>query len=214
MSPGRTEAFSDGVFSIAATLLVLDLKVPAANGDLLSALAHMWPAYASYAVSFLTIGIIWMNHHVIFAHLRHVDRPLQVLNLLLLLMVALIPFPTSILATYLESGHDQAAAGAIYGIVMTGMGVSFGSLWMYVLHHDAVRTTTIPAARKRALLLRFAVGAPIYAAGIGLAFVSAKLSLLIYAALAVYYLLEPVPAEIGDPRSHLERKPAEEPTAP
>lgn len=204
MSPARTEAFSDGVFSIAATLLVLDLKVPVANGALLPALAHLWPAYASYAVSFLTIGIIWMNHHAIFAHLRRVDRPLQALNLLLLLIVAVIPFPTSILATYLESGHDQAAAGAIYGLVMTGMGLSFGSLWMYVLRHDALRTTTIPAARKRALLLRFAVGSPIYAAGIGLAFVSAKLSLLIYAALAVYYLLEPLPAEIGDPRGHLD----------
>jgi uncharacterized membrane protein len=67
VTPSRTEAFSDGVFSIAATLLVLDLKVPAANGDLLSALTHLWPAYASYAVSFLTIGIIWMNHHTIFA---------------------------------------------------------------------------------------------------------------------------------------------------
>ena len=205
MTPGRTEAFSDGVFSIAATLLVLDLKVPAANGDLLSALAHLWPAYASYAVSFVTIGIIWMNHHTIFAHLRRVDRPLQVLNLVLLLLVALIPFPTSILATYLESGHDQAAAGAIYGLVMTGMGVSFGSLWMYVLGHDALRTTTIPVARKRALLLRFAVGTPIYATGIALAFVSAKLSLLIYAALAVYYLIEPLPAEIGDPGGHLEQ---------
>jgi uncharacterized membrane protein len=198
MSPARTEAFSDGVFSIAATLLVLDLRVPAANGDLLPALAHLWPAYASYAVSFLTIGIIWMNHHTIFAHLRRVDRPLQVLNLLLLLVVALIPFPTSILATYLESGHDQAAAGAVYGVVMTAMGVSFGSLWMYVLRHDALRTTTISVARKRELLLRFAVGSPIYAAGIGLAFVSAKLSLLIYAALAIYYLVEPVPADIGD----------------
>jgi uncharacterized membrane protein len=201
VSPARTEAFSDGVFSIAATLLVLDLKVPAANGDLLAALAHLWPAYASYAVSFLTIGIIWMNHHTIFAHLRRVDRPLQVLNLLLLLVVALIPFPTSILATYLESGHDQAAAGAIYGLVMTAMGLSFGSLWMYVLRLDALRTTTISAERKRALLLRFAVGTPIYAAGIGLAFVSAKLSLLIYAALAIYYLVEPLPAEIGDLRS-------------
>ena len=200
MSPARTEAFSDGVFSIAATLLVLDLKVPAANGDLLSALAHLWPAYASYAVSFLTIGIIWMNHHTIFAHLHRVDRPLQVLNLLLLLCVALIPFPTSILATYLESGHDQAAAGAIYGLVMTAMGLSFGSLWMYVLRLDALRTTKFSVAQKRALLLRFAVGTPIYAAGIGLAFISAKLSLLIYAALAIYYLVEPLPAEIPDLR--------------
>jgi TMEM175 potassium channel family protein len=194
MSPARTEAFSDGVFSIAATLLVLDLKVPETTGGLLPALVHAWPAYASYAVSFITIGIIWLNHHAIFHHLRRVDRTLQVLNLLLLMTVALIPFPTAILAKYLESGHDQAVAGAIYGVTMTAMGASFGSLWTYVLWNDRLRASAIAPARKRSLLVRFAVGTPIYAAGIGVAFVSAKLSLLIYALLAVYYLYAPVPS--------------------
>src|SRR5215813_3091868 len=103
MTPARTEAFSDGVFSIAATLLVLDLKVPTARGDLLSQLLRAWPSYASYVVSFMTIGIIWINHHVIFGQLRRIDRTLQVLNLALLLTVALTPFPTAILGAYLEA---------------------------------------------------------------------------------------------------------------
>ncbi len=194
MSPGRTEAFSDGVFSIAATLLVLDLKVPAAHGDLLAQLARQWPAYASYIVSFLTIGIIWINHHVIFAQLRSVNRTLLVLNLLLLLTVALTPFPTAIVADYLDAGHDEAVAGAVYGLAMTAMGVTFGTLWMYVLRKDALRTSAIAPERKRVLLLRFAVGAPIYAGAMAVALVSAKASLLIYAALAVYYLIEPIPS--------------------
>jgi uncharacterized membrane protein len=202
MSPGRTEAFSDGVFSIAATLLVLDLKVPPANGHLLSALIDAWPAYASYAVSFLTIGIIWINHYTIFGHLHRIDRPLLVLNLLLLLFVALIPFPTAVLAAYLQAGRDQAVAGAVYGLAMTLMGVSFGSLWMYVLRNDALRTSVIPPAQKRVLLIRFAGGAPLYAAGIGLAFLDAKISLLLYAVLAVYYLVQPIPPHLVNRDRH------------
>src|SRR5262249_25671043 len=138
MTPARTEAFSDGVFSIAATLLVLDLKVPTARGDLLSQLLRAWPSYASYVVSFMTIGIIWINHHTIFGHLRHVDRTLQVLNLVLLLTVALTPFPTAVLGAYLEAGHDEAVAGAVYGLAMTAMGASFGTLWAYALWHDSL----------------------------------------------------------------------------
>jgi uncharacterized membrane protein len=196
MSPSRTEAFSDGVFSIAATLLVLDLRVPDANGHLFSALVSAWPSYASYAVSFLTIGIIWINHHTIFGQLHRIDRPLLVLNLLLLLFVALIPFPTAVLAAYLEAGHDQAVAGALYGLAMTLMGASFGSLWLYILHEDALRTSVIAPAKKRVLLIRFAAGTPAYAAGIGLAFLNAKISLLLYAVLAVYYLVQPIPLHL------------------
>ena len=193
MKPSRTEAFSDGVFAIAATLLVLDVHVPVANGTLLSAVLDAWPAYASYAVSFITIGIIWINHHAIFDQLRQVDRVLLVLNLLLLLFVALIPFPTTLLATYLQAGHDEAVAGATYGVAMTLMGLAFGTLWAYVLWSDGLHSVKIDPARKRRLLLRFAAGSPVYAAGIVVALVNAKISLLIYAALAIYYLWAPIP---------------------
>ncbi|HEX4627334.1 MAG TPA: TMEM175 family protein [Gemmatimonadales bacterium] len=197
MRPSRAEAFSDGVFAIAATLLVLELRVPAAHGDLLSALVHAWPSYASYGVSFLTIGIIWINHHAIFDQLHRVDRPLLVLNLLLLLLVGLIPFPTALMATYLTAGHDEAVAGATYGLTMTTMGVVFGTLWAYVLRTDRLRTTPLDRARKRRLFLRFAAGSPAYAVGMGVAFWNARLSLLLYAALAVYYLLAPIPIDGG-----------------
>jgi hypothetical protein len=106
----RIEAFSDGVFAIAATLLVLDLRLPgpgAAGHSVTYQLLHAWPQYFAYAVSFLTIGIMWMNHHTALAHVRRVDRPLLVLNLLLLMGVVAIPFPTALVAEHL---HDSGAA--------------------------------------------------------------------------------------------------------
>src|ERR1041385_8087175 len=97
MSTGRLEAFSDGVFSIAATLLVLELHVPDIGSGLGQALLAQWPSYLTYVTSFATIGIIWVNHHSLFEHVRQVDRPLLFLNLLLLITGSLIPFPTSLL---------------------------------------------------------------------------------------------------------------------
>ena len=106
MESRRAEAFSDGVFAIAITLLVLDLRLPGAGPEhhtLIYQLLHDWPQYFAYVVSFLTIGIMWMNHHTIFAHITRVDRPLLVINLLLLMAVVAIPFPTSLVAEHLQT---------------------------------------------------------------------------------------------------------------
>src|SRR6476660_4703305 len=105
MSTERTETFSDGVFAIAITLLVLQIGVPKpGSGSLARALGEQWPAYASYLVSFFTIGIIWINHHAVFASLERSDRGLLLLNLLLLAWVALIPWPTDLIAEYMREG--------------------------------------------------------------------------------------------------------------
>jgi uncharacterized membrane protein len=114
-SSRRLEAFSDGVFAIAITLLVLDLAVPprehAPDGEsLASALGHQWPSYFAYLVSFLVIGIIWVNHHAVFDRVRLVDRPVMFVNLALLLVVSAIPFPTHLLAEYLTAGSDSHVA--------------------------------------------------------------------------------------------------------
>jgi uncharacterized membrane protein len=93
-SKARVEAFSDGVFAIAATLLVLDLAVPRPGGGLLGGLLGQWPQYAAYTTSFITIGIIWVNHHAVIERLARVDRGFMFVNLVLLMFVALIPFPT------------------------------------------------------------------------------------------------------------------------
>jgi uncharacterized membrane protein len=112
VSSARLEAFSDGVLAIAATLLVLELHVPDAGQDLGAALLAQWPSYAAYAVSFATIGIIWVNHHALFVHVRQVDRTLLFLNLLLLMVVSLIPFPTAILGRFVGAERPpQSTAG-------------------------------------------------------------------------------------------------------
>src|SRR4051794_26548795 len=120
MGTGRLEAFSDGVFAIAVTLLVLEIKVPdAAGDDLAHQLAEQWPSYASYVVSFFVIGVIWMNHHAVFSHLGRVDRPLMSINLVLLLWVALIPWPTHLLAEYMrQGGQGERTAALVYAGTM------------------------------------------------------------------------------------------------
>src|ERR1700674_4193071 len=131
-SKARAEAFSDGIFAIAATLLVLDLGVPRLEPTLLDGFLHEWPAYAAYATSFLTIGIIWVNHHAVLERLERVDRGLLFLNVVFLLFVALIPFPTKVLAHYLQAGGDYAhVAAAAYGVAMILMVITFSILNYY-----------------------------------------------------------------------------------
>jgi len=184
-SPARTEAFSDGVLAVAITLLVLDLKVPLVESDLLAALLRGWLPAAAFAVSFATIGIIWVNHHGVFDRLVRVDRTLLYLNLALLMTVVLIPFSTALLADYLDAGHDAGTAAAVYGLNMSAMGLAFGSIWRHATSRGLVAGVDRMAAR--AFMWRFAVGTPLYVLAVGAALVDARLSLFIYAALAVYY---------------------------
>ena len=194
MSTSRTEAFSDGVFAIAATLLVLELKVPQVEpGGLADALLENWPSYATYVVSFLVIGIIWVNHHAVMERIRKVDRPLLFLNLVFLMAVAVIPFPTALLADYLQAGHDERLAAAVYGGSMTLMGVTFGSIWAYaVLRGDLLHKGVDPVRARRSLWI-FAVGNPLYVLAIGASLLSATLALAIYALLAFFYLFDVLP---------------------
>ena len=194
MSTSRTEAFSDGVFAIAATLLVLELKVPEVEpGGLADALLENWPSYATYVVSFLVIGIIWVNHHAVMERIRKVNRPLLFLNLVFLMAVALIPFPTALLADYLQAGHDERLAAAIYGGSMTLMGATFGSIWAYaVLSNDLLHEGVDPVRARRSLWI-FAAGNPLYVLATGTALLSAKLALVIYALLAIFYMFEVLP---------------------
>jgi uncharacterized membrane protein len=200
MDSKRAEAFSDGVFAIAITLLVLDLRLPPANGHSLTwQLLHEWPAYFAYVVSFLTIGIMWMNHHTIMGHITRVDRPLLVVNLFLLMGVVAIPFPTAVVAEHLV--HSGGAAAAVtYGLVMIFISLGFAGLWVYVVTHEAeLGGQAHPEALRRSIpgfsggLLAYVAGTVIAAAGLPLP------ALILYGLLAVYYLFEhlPSPAAAG-----------------
>ena len=193
MISSRTEAFSDGVFAVAITLLVLNVDVPHSGaGPLQHALVSLWPSYATYVVSFTTIGIMWVNHHAIFKCIRFVDRPLQFINLFLLMVITFIPFPTSLLGRYVEADHDSGLAAATYGIVMFLMAIGFSSLWAYVVYHPELLSDGIDVRAARATLPRFASGVVVYAVCIGIAFVSAKLSLAVFAAIDAFYIFNQI----------------------
>jgi TMEM175 potassium channel family protein len=193
---GRLEAFSDGVFAVAITLLALNLAVtPPGPGQptLAAKLAEHWPAFAAYVVSFATIGIIWVNHHTLFKNISEIDRRLMFVNLLLLFFVVSIPFATSTFADYLRaSGGDAALAGAIYQGVFEGMSISFTLLFWWAIKRGHLKVALTPELARRATI-RFGIGNLGYIAGIGIAFISAPACLALNGLVAVYYIFEQTP---------------------
>jgi uncharacterized membrane protein len=198
MSTNRLEAFSDGVFAIAITLLVLDIHVPEpGSGDLGHELLAQWPSYAAYVISFITIGIIWINHHAAFSRLRAVDHSILILNLLLLLSVGVLPFTTSLMATYLKEGSGEGLAAAIYGASFLVMGGFFVLTNRQILfRRPRLLREPIPAEVARRTLQFAALGQIPYGLAVVLAFVSPYITLGICAACAVYYAL-PVASRPG-----------------
>ncbi len=183
------EAFSDGVFAIAITLLILAVGLEQAfsEGELEQQLLDLWPAYIAYAVSFLTVGIMWANHHQIFRHFARVDRPLLLLNILLLLCVSFTPFPTRVVAEHAKNGSDREAAAVLYGLTMTLTAICFFSVWIYgsrrLLRPDADLREVDGITRS------YLPGAPIYLLATLIAFVSPIASLIIFGALAIFYAI-------------------------
>jgi uncharacterized membrane protein len=190
METNRVEAFSDGVFAIAITLLILAVGIEQgiAKGNVRDQLLHeLWPAYIAYAVSFLTIGIMWVNHHAIFRHFARVDRPLLLLNILLLMCISFTPFPTRVVAQHAKSGADREAAALLYGLTMTLTAVCFFSVWIYgsrrLLRPDADMREVSGITRS------YLPGVPLYALATLIAFVSPVTSLIIFGALAIFYAI-------------------------
>ncbi len=136
----RTEAFSDGVFAIAITLLVLEIGVPdGAGDDLLGALVDQWPSYLAYIVSFASIGAVWFAHTVITECLHHTTKVFVRLNLLLLLVVSFLPFPTRLLAEYIGDPQPARVAATVYGINLLLTSLLVSALWRYAVHAGLVR---------------------------------------------------------------------------
>ena len=191
LSPtGRVEAFSDGVMAIAITLLVLDLKVPedVEAGGLLPALLHQWPAYVAYLAAFLTIGIIWLNHRTLVDRIARFDARLHWLNLLLLLGVATLPFPTSLMAAYLQrGGTDATVATFVYGLCATLMAIPWGFFWRHLAERPDLLEQGYDAAYARAEFRRGFVGLPIYVVATLFALVAPVVSLILYLGIAVLY---------------------------
>jgi uncharacterized membrane protein len=187
---GRLETFSDGVFAIAITLLVLLFEVPdLSEGDSLGhVLEHQWPSYASYAVSFVTIGIIWVNHHTLFRHIVRVDRVFLFINVLFLMCVAFIPYPTSVISRYVRS-DDASAAAVMYGLSLTATAICFNALWLYAARGFRLLAPDADRREVAGITRSYWPGAFLYAGATALALLSATASVVGFILLALFYVL-------------------------
>jgi len=188
MSTARLETFCDGVFAIAITLLVLIIEPPETDsGSLAHGLVHQWPSYLAYAISFLTIGIMWVNHHEVMRHVGHTDWAFLYVNIFFLMTVAFLPYPTRIVASNIR-GHDERAAALFYGTTMTVIAVAFLALWLYPSRKGRLLRADADPAAIRGITRSFVPGTPLYAAATLVALVSPTASLLCFAALALFYV--------------------------
>jgi uncharacterized membrane protein len=191
MSGSRLETFADGVFAIAATLLILNVDAQVEGGEhsLAAQLLHVWPSYVAYAVSFLTIGIIWVNHHLVMSQVGRVDRTFLLLNVAFLMVVAFIPFPTRLVAEHVRTDGARAAAVA-YGVTLTATAVMFSALWFYasigrrLIREDADSRTVTGITRS------YLPGPWIYLAATLVALVNPTASVVLFGLIALFYVAE------------------------
>jgi uncharacterized membrane protein len=209
MDRTRLEAFSDGVFAVAITLLALDLTVEGpGHGRLLNQLYDKWPAFLAYLLSFFMIGIVWVNHHALVRSIIKVDRRLLFLNLVLLLFVVLIPFTTATEAEYFpDNGGDARLAMALYAGVFLGMSMGFAGIFEWTLHGQRVYQP-VPPERRWAARVRFVGGSLVYVIAIAVAYFSAVTSFVLIALIALYYVLENTPASAAPPDNGADEEPA------
>jgi uncharacterized membrane protein len=184
---GRIEAFSDGVFAIAVTLLVLEIRVPT-GPDLAAAVARQWPSFAAYAASFTIILIIWIHHHTIFRLVRHADRPFQFINGLLLMVVTFLNYPTALLATRLGT-PDARFAALFYNGTCFVVAVLSNVLWRYAVHRRRLLHDEADARVVRFIDAQYRFGPFVFLIVLGVTYVSAVAGLLGNLVLAIYYAL-------------------------
>ncbi len=190
MSSSRLETFADGVFAIAATLLILNVDGPLdPDGRLSETLAHLWPSYLAYAVSFVTIGILWVNHHTIMAFIPRVDRTFLFLNVGFLMCVAFVPFPTRVVAAHARTS-EAAAAAVVYGVTLTLTALLLNALWLYAARGGRLLGADSDSRVVDGITRSYAPGPVIYAAATALAFVTPRLSIGLFAAIALAYVAE------------------------
>lgn len=184
----RMEALSDGIFAIASTLLVLDLAVPAANGDVGHSLLEQWPTYLAYLVSFATIGNSWLNHSVITEYLERADAILLRLNLVLLFFVSVLPFPTHMVAAYLSNNSAERIAVTVYGLNLLAIGAFTSLTWHYALAEHLVRRDN-SEEDVRAISAKLDPSLASDAVAIGIGLLWPKAAVVLYLVIALFVII-------------------------
>jgi uncharacterized membrane protein len=200
MNKGRVEAFSDGIFAIAITLLVLTIALPntADYDHLARQLGERWPSLAAYVVSFLVIGIMWVNHHTVFTHLRAIDRGMFYCNLLLLMTIVFIPYPTEVFGEALRLGPGARTAAIFYSVAMTLNACMWALLWLYASIGRRLLSPDFPESQRIISTVLFTAGTVAYGASIVVAvFFTPFVCLAFHGALALYYAFDPISRRVG-----------------
>ncbi|MCB1290362.1 TMEM175 family protein [Mycolicibacterium sp.] len=186
---GRLEAFSDGVFAIAITLLVLEMDMPDSGFEhLWKGIAGQWPSYLAYATSFLTIGVTWLHHHLIFRRTAWLDSMVMRLNMLVLMLIAFLPFPTMLMARTLDKTDDaERVAVVFYGIVLLAIAMTMVAIWSQAARRELLEpNVTGPEVRAVARLTRPVV---IYTVAVlGISFFAPKAAVFGYLLVALVAL--------------------------
>ena len=193
--PARVVAFSDAVIAIAVTLLVLEIRPPQDTRHLFHGLAGLWPSYLAYVVTFMLIGQVWANHHVMFDHIRSADRVILFLNTVLLMDIAFLPFAASVLAGAFRDGHGERSAVVFHGIAFELAAILFNVIWEYTRRNPRLLATTIDSTGARAISRRFRLALAWIATGTLLGALLPALGIAVIAAFIPFYWL-PISGEI------------------
>ena len=191
MSTGRLEAFADGVFAIAATLLILnvDAQVPADVHDLGAQIVDIWPSYLAYAVSFVTIGIMWINHHTMMDQIKRADRRFLVATIGLLMCIAFVPYPTRVVAEHIRGAGAQDAA-LLYGFTLVVTAIFFNINWFYASRGRRLLRADADRAIVSGVTRAYIPGPYIYLGATLVAFASPKASVILFMLIALFYIVE------------------------
>jgi uncharacterized membrane protein len=187
--PARLVFFSDAVFAIAVTLLVLEIRPPEDTRHLLHGLGALWPSYLVYAITFLLIGQVWANHHVMFDHIRSVDRMVLFLNTLLLMDIAFLPFAAAVLSAAFRTGQGQRTAVVFHGLAFELAAILFNAIWDYARRDQRLLGTTIDPTGARAISQRFRLALAWIGTGTLLGALLPVLGMAVIAAFIPYYWL-------------------------
>ncbi|MBV8164115.1 MAG: DUF1211 domain-containing protein [Candidatus Eremiobacteraeota bacterium] len=187
----RIEAFSDGVFAFAITLLVLDIRIPSSTRSLSDALLHLWPSYFAYVLSFVMIGIYWANHHYVFKLYAKTNHAFNLLNLLFLLFIALLPLPTLTLSDYLLDPNNRTMAAAMYSSGLLLQAATWSLMWLYASWGGRLLDPHLEAGFVRTLTYQYLGSVALYAIALGVCIVNATAGLAVCVGLTLLYLLPP-----------------------
>lgn len=200
---GRLEAFSDGVFAVAITLLILNIKIPGLDtpGKLFTdkqlwlVLRDEWPMLAAYVTSFATIGVMWLNHHRMFTHIRRTNTPLMLLNLLLLLCIVFVPVPTALLAEYIVR-LDLHTAAVLYGGTFFLTACCFNILWRYASSHNRLLGENVDSHSVEAISRQYLFGPLLYLIIFAIAWVNTLACIILSFILALFFALPGPPLRL------------------